>query len=76
MWSSGPGVAGMNSNDGLGGMTGSQRGSGNMQRVAPGPAVVPVVQSPGPFDLNLSAPFQVCIDQSVMPTLGCSFNSQ
>lgn len=59
VWPSGPGVAGMSSNDGLGGMTGTQRGSGNMQRVAPGPSVVPVVQSPGPFDLNLSAPFQI-----------------
>ena len=50
------------STDGLGSMTGNQRGSGNSQRVAPGPAVMPVVQSPGPFDLNLSAPFQVSSD--------------
>lgn len=55
-WPSGPGIAGMSSSDGLGG---SQRGAGNMQRVAPGPAVVPVVQSPGPFDIQMSAPFQV-----------------
>lgn len=68
VWSSGPGVAGMSSNDGLGGMAGTQRGSGNIQRVAPGPAVVPVVQSPGPFDLNLSAPFQVCSDLLVTLT--------
>lgn len=52
----------MNSNDSLGGIAGTQRGSGNTQRMAPGPAVVPVVQSPGPFDLNLSAPFQVIND--------------
>lgn len=49
----------MSSNDSLGGMAAAQRGSGNIQRIAPGPALVPVVQSPGPFDLNLSAPFQV-----------------
>lgn len=68
MWSSGPGVVGMSSStDGLGGMSGTQRGSGNIQRVAPGPAVVPVVQSPGPFDLNLSAPFQVSSDLNNCP---------
>lgn len=49
-------MAGMSSSDGLGG---TQRGAGNMQRVAPGPAVVPVVQSPGPSDIQMSAPFQV-----------------
>nr|XP_024389670.1 uncharacterized protein LOC112289022 isoform X3 [Physcomitrium patens] len=59
VWSSSPGVVSMNSNDSLGGIAGTQRGSGNTQRMAPGPAVVPVVQSPGPFDLNLSAPFQI-----------------
>ncbi|XP_024380724.1 uncharacterized protein [Physcomitrium patens] len=59
VWSSGPGVVGMSSNDSLGGMAAAQRGSGNIQRIAPGPALVPVVQSPGPFDLNLSAPFQI-----------------
>jgi len=40
-------------------MMGGQRGSGNIQRMAPGPAVIPVAPPPGPFDLNLSAPFQV-----------------
>jgi hypothetical protein len=59
VWSSGPGVVGMSNSDSLGGMMGGQRGSGNIQRMAPGPAVIPVAPPPGPFDLNLSAPFQV-----------------
>ncbi|KAG6549004.1 hypothetical protein Mapa_009446 [Marchantia paleacea] len=60
--SSGPGVVGMSGNEvggGLGGIISGQRSSGvatNVQRMAPGPSVMP---TPGPFDLNLSAPFQI-----------------
>ncbi|KAL3678323.1 hypothetical protein R1sor_021279 [Riccia sorocarpa] len=60
--SSGAGVVGMSGNEvggGLGGIMSNQRSSGvasNVQRMAPGPSVMP---TPGPFDLNLSAPFQI-----------------
>ncbi|CAM6081698.1 unnamed protein product [Calypogeia fissa] len=51
---------GMSGGDGgLGGIMSGQRSSGvtnNVQRMAPGPSVI---QAPGPFDLNLSAPFQI-----------------
>ncbi|KAL2634522.1 hypothetical protein R1flu_006001 [Riccia fluitans] len=59
---SGTGVAGMSGNEvgaGLGGIMSNQRSSGvvsNVQRMAPGPSVM---TAPGPFDLNLSAPFQI-----------------
>lgn len=76
MWPSGPGVVGMSSSDSLGGMMGGQRGSGNIQRMAPGPAVMPVAPPRGPFDLN-SAPFQVglLILPEVIPVIKANNNA-
>jgi hypothetical protein len=60
VWPSGPGV-GISATDSLGGMMGVQRGSGNIQRMASGPSIVPVALPTGSFNLNSSAPFQVSL---------------
>ncbi|CAK9228978.1 unnamed protein product [Sphagnum troendelagicum] len=68
VWPSGPGV-GISATDSLGGMMGVQRGSGNIQRMASGPSIVPGALPTGSFNLNSSAPFQI-------PNVDSSIHSQ